>query len=78
MFPNKSHPTSVWKKKNKPLDAFSICNPRFQKINAQAVETIPKYNSPPHIVECASCEKWTSPAFTHTKGVKIMRVTKIE
>src|SRR3954452_10844898 len=53
--PKISHPSNVpttgWKKKNiPPLEALSICNPRFQSRNPHAVETIPKYKSPPQIV----------------------------
>lgn len=37
---------------NPPDDASTSCNPLFHKKNAPAVETIPKYSTPPHMLGC--------------------------
>lgn len=46
-------PTTGWKKKNNPpLEAFSICSPRFHSRKPQAVEITPRYTRPPQIDGC--------------------------
>lgn len=47
------------RKNNPPLEAFSICKPRFQSTNAHAVEIIPKYNTPPQML--AAIAKYIEP-----------------
>ena len=76
--PAEQCPGKRLKEENRPpLAAFSNCNPRFQSMNAQAVEITPKYKSPPHI-SVGQAETKESPEAVRCKRVRMTNATQME